>query len=123
MKRAQRVTRDLRDIAAALEAMGIDHLQRNTMQQAADLIESLQMQLIQKTEEAESIRSNWYECGKNYQQKCRDIADLEGVAQQLAESKRRAQTARNELCLKCGRYHEAHNGACDGCRWKESNNA
>jgi hypothetical protein len=25
--------------------------------------------------------------------------------------------ARNELCLKCGRYHEAHNGACDGCRW------
>lgn len=28
-------------------------------------------------------------------------------------------TLRNELCLKCGRYHEAHNGACDGCRWKE----
>ena len=25
---------------------------------------------------------------------------------------------RNELCLKCGNYHEAHNGACDGCRWK-----
>ena len=26
---------------------------------------------------------------------------------------------RNELCLKCGRYKEAHNGACNGCRWKE----
>ena len=25
----------------------------------------------------------------------------------------------NELCLKCGNYSEAHNGACDGCRWKE----
>lgn len=25
---------------------------------------------------------------------------------------------RNELCLKCGRYKEAHNGACDGCRWR-----
>lgn len=25
---------------------------------------------------------------------------------------------RNELCLKCGKYKEAHNGACDGCRWK-----
>lgn len=25
---------------------------------------------------------------------------------------------RNELCLKCGRYKESHNGACDGCRWK-----
>ena len=25
---------------------------------------------------------------------------------------------RNELCLKCGKFHEAHLGACDGCRWK-----
>ena len=25
---------------------------------------------------------------------------------------------RNELCLKCGKYSEAHLGACDGCRWK-----
>lgn len=24
---------------------------------------------------------------------------------------------RNELCLKCGNYKQAHNGACDGCRW------
>lgn len=23
----------------------------------------------------------------------------------------------NELCLKCGSYHEEHLGACDGCRW------
>ena len=23
----------------------------------------------------------------------------------------------NELCLKCGRYQEEHNGACDGCKW------
>ena len=29
------------------------------------------------------------------------------------------ETLQNELCLKCGRYHEAHKGACDGCRWKE----
>lgn len=26
---------------------------------------------------------------------------------------------RNELCLMCGKYKEAHLGACDGCRWKE----
>lgn len=24
----------------------------------------------------------------------------------------------NELCLKCGAYHESYAGACDGCRWK-----
>lgn len=28
------------------------------------------------------------------------------------------QDLRNELCIKCGRSGEAHNGACDGCRWK-----
>ena len=25
---------------------------------------------------------------------------------------------RNELCLHCGKYHEAHKGACNGCRWE-----
>ena len=24
----------------------------------------------------------------------------------------------NELCLKCGSYHESYAGSCDGCRWK-----
>jgi len=27
-------------------------------------------------------------------------------------------TLRNELCLRCGKYHDAHVGACNGCRWK-----
>ena len=46
------------------------------------------------------------------------LADLiETLQAQLAASQRRAQDARNELCIKCGRYHEAHKGACDGCRW------
>ena len=25
---------------------------------------------------------------------------------------------RNELCLKCGNYTLAHEGACSGCRWR-----
>lgn len=25
---------------------------------------------------------------------------------------------RNELCLRCGDYRNAHKGACDGCRWE-----
>ena len=45
-------------------------------------------------------------------------ADLiESLTAQLTESQRRAQDARNELCQKCGRYRDAHKGACDGCRW------
>ena len=50
-------------------------------------------------------------------------ADLiESLQAELTASRRRAQDARNELCQQCGRYHEAHNGACDGCRWKENEN-
>ena len=26
---------------------------------------------------------------------------------------------RNELCQYCGKYKKAHEGACDGCRWKQ----
>jgi len=51
-----------------------------------------------------------------------DILDAANTALHGAfeESRRRERAARNELCLKCGRYHDAHNGACDGCRWKEN---
>ena len=26
---------------------------------------------------------------------------------------------KNELCQYCGKYKQAHEGACDGCRWKQ----
>lgn len=26
---------------------------------------------------------------------------------------------KNELCQYCGKYKQAHKGACDGCRWKQ----
>lgn len=45
---------------------------------------------------------------------------IRSLQAELAASQRRERNARNELCLKCGRYHEAHKGACDGCRWKEN---
>ena len=36
------------------------------------------------------------------------------------EARKELAAMRNELCCKCGSYREAHNGACDGCRWKEA---
>lgn len=42
--------------------------------------------------------------------------------QELKDKIRRLQSevmhCRNELCLKCGSYKEAHRGACDGCRFR-----
>jgi hypothetical protein len=26
---------------------------------------------------------------------------------------------KNEQCLLCGKYKTAHEGSCDGCRWKK----
>lgn len=31
---------------------------------------------------------------------------------------RELRDCRNQLCLYCGSYKEAHLGACEGCRWK-----
>lgn len=37
----------------------------------------------------------------------------------IDELEKTLRDCRNELCLRCGRYVEKHNGACDGCRWKD----
>jgi len=47
------------------------------------------------------------------------FAQIESLTAQLAQKEKELSNARNELCLKCGRYAEAHNGACDGCKWRE----
>ena len=57
-------------------------------------------------------------CLNEYGTMAKQAADLiESLQSQLEASQRSAQDARNELCQKCGRYREAHKGACDGCRW------
>ena len=38
---------------------------------------------------------------------------------ELHEAKSELAAMRNELCCKCGKYREAHNGACGGCRWRK----
>ena len=44
---------------------------------------------------------------------------LAAACKERDELKKELADMRNELCYKCGNYREAHNGACDGCRWKE----
>lgn len=43
---------------------------------------------------------------------------IESSEAEIKSLRTQLRNARNELCYKCGRYHEAHNGACDGCKWK-----
>ena len=42
---------------------------------------------------------------------------LASTCKERDELKKELDAMRNELCYLCGKYREAHNGACDGCRW------
>ena len=43
---------------------------------------------------------------------------LASACKERDELKKELDAMRNELCCKCGKYREAHNGACNGCRWE-----
>ena len=45
---------------------------------------------------------------------------LASTCKERDELKKELAAMRNELCYLCGKYREAHNGACDGCRWKKA---
>ena len=44
--------------------------------------------------------------------------DCQKVLQGLQQASDTLTDSRNELCERCGRYEEAHLGACDHCRWR-----
>ena len=45
---------------------------------------------------------------------------LASACKERDELKKELDAMRNELCYLCGKYREAHNGACDGCRWEKA---
>lgn len=44
--------------------------------------------------------------------------DLTEAADWIEAQAKEIEKLRNELCLKCGNYTLAHEGACNGCRWR-----
>lgn len=44
--------------------------------------------------------------------------NVDDVYSDLQEIEDCLKTCKNELCIFCGRYSKAHEGACEGCRWK-----
>ena len=58
------------------------------------------------------------ECTWDYIDKLRMA--LAAACKERDEARKELHEAKNELCFKCGNYRDAHNGACYGCRWKES---
>lgn len=52
-----------------------------------------------------------------------DIKELLDVAasktNKVLRLKEELHAMKNELCQYCGKYKQAHDGACDGCKWRE----
>jgi AmiR/NasT family two-component response regulator len=52
-----------------------------------------------------------------------DIKELLDMAMSKTDKvlrlKEELHTIKNELCQYCGKYKQAHEGACDGCKWRE----
>ena len=57
------------------------------------------------------------ECTRDYIDRLRMA--LASACKERDELKKELDAMRNELCCKCGNYKQAHNGACDGCRWEK----
>lgn len=51
------------------------------------------------------------------------ISQLDGANSSLMAANEKLAADRkeliNELCQYCGKYKKAHEGACDGCRWRD----
>ena len=51
------------------------------------------------------------------------ISQLDGANSSLMAANEKLAADRkaliNELCEYCGKYKQAHEGTCDGCRWRE----
>ena len=52
-----------------------------------------------------------------------DIKELLDMAvsktDKVLRLKEELHTIKNELCQHCGKYKQAHEGACDGCKWRD----
>lgn len=49
--------------------------------------------------------------------KVNTLAEVFGIIQAMPTSYE-LEDCRNELCDRCGRYRDEHEGACNGCRWR-----
>ena len=98
---------------AAYEDTGLEPLKVNDMKaahrNALSTSSELRKALVDKREELKTA--------------CDSISQLDGANSSLIAANEKLAADRkaliNELCQYCGKYKQAHEGACDGCKWRE----
>ena len=85
---------------------------------AADLIENQQRNIEALMKANDSLKDAIARRDKQIEDMKRGMAQL-AKAVAVKEEQSELHAMKNELCQYCGKYKHAHEGACDGCRWRE----
>lgn len=72
----------------------------------------------QKLVKALRGHAEWAE-GNQWETPITLCGDLAAAADLIEAQAKGIDALRNELCLKCGNYTLAHEGACNGCKWRD----
>ena len=72
----------------------------------------------QKLVKALREHAEWAE-GNQWEMPITLCDDLAEAADLIEAQVKEIDALRNELCLKCGNYTLAHEGACNGCKWRK----
>ena len=85
---------------------------------AADLIENQQRHIEALMKANDSLKDAIARRDKQIEDMKQGMAQL-AKAVAVEEEQSELHAVKNELCQYCGKYKQAHEGACDGCRWRE----
>lgn len=84
---------------------------------AADLIENQQRHIEALLQANAALRDTVLRRDAQIEKMSEGLAQFaKAVAEEEEQSELHAM--KNELCQYCGKYKQAHEGACDGCRWR-----
>ena len=85
---------------------------------AADLIENQRRHIEALMKANDSLKDAIARRDKQIEDMNQGMAQL-AKAVAVKEEQSELRDMKNELCQYCGKYKQAHEGACDGCRWRE----
>ena len=85
---------------------------------AADLIENQQRHIEALMKANDSLKDAIARRDKQIEDMKQGMAQL-AKAVAVEEEQSELHAMKNELCQYCGKYKQAHEGACDGCKWRD----
>lgn len=86
--------------------------------EAADLIENQQRHIEALMQANAALRDTVLRRDAQIEKMSEGLAQF-AKAVAVEEEQSELHAMKNELCQYCGKYKQAHEGACDGCKWRD----